>query len=117
MLEGSVTGASDAAIQQVVISNLRRISVIEAVSYLALLVATLLKRTHDAELGVQILGPVHGLLYLVFAAMFIARREALGWMWSKTIAALVIGSLPFGGFWLDQQWLSGLTDPGTIETA
>jgi integral membrane protein len=100
-----------------VISNLRRISVIEAISYLALLLATVLKRTHDAELGVQILGPVHGLLYLVFAGMFIARREALGWMWSKTIAALVIGSLPFGGFWLDQQWLSGLADPGAIETA
>jgi integral membrane protein len=91
-----------------VLTNLRRISVIEAISYLALLIATILKQTRDAEIGVTILGPIHGVLYLIFAAMILRDRTRLGWPWIKALAAIVIGSLPFGGFWLDQKWLAPL---------
>jgi integral membrane protein len=91
-----------------VITNLRRISVIEAISYFALLIATILKWTRGAEIGVTILGPIHGVLYLVFAAMILRHRTQLGWPWTKALQALVIGSLPVGGFWLDQKWLAPL---------
>lgn len=88
------------------IRNLRIVSVIEAISYLLLLVATVVKQLGGTELGVSILGPIHGVLYLVFAVMVVIAREPLRWPWMKAIVALVIGSLPLGGFWLDQQWLA-----------
>lgn len=87
-------------------ANLRRISVIEAISYLALLVATILKNTGRDDIGVTILGPVHGVLYLVFVAMVLWRRDDLGWDVVRTVLALFIGALPFGGFWLERNWLS-----------
>ena len=90
------------------LTNLRRISVIEAISYLALLIATVLKQTRNTEIGVTILGPIHGVLYLIFAAMILRDRTQLGWPWTKAFLALVIGALPFGGFWLDQKWLAPL---------
>lgn len=93
------------------LTNLRRISVIEAISYLALLTATILEQTRDTEIGVTILGPVHGVLYLVFASMILRHRTQLGWPWINALQALVIGSLPFGGFWLDQKWLAPLETP------
>lgn len=86
--------------------NLRRISIIEATSYLALLVATVVKQTGGSEAGVTVLGPIHGVLYLVFAAMIIGHKNALGWDIVRTVLALFIGALPFGGFWLERQWLS-----------
>ncbi len=81
-------------------------SVVEAVSYLMLLVATVVKQLGGSELGVSILGPIHGVLYLVFAVLVVIAREPLRWPWTKAFFALVIGSLPLGGFWLDQQWLA-----------
>lgn len=87
-------------------ANLRRISVIEAISYLALLIATILKQTGGDEIGVTILGPIHGVLYLVFAAMILRHRRNLQWDVVTTVLALFIGALPFGGFWLERRWLS-----------
>ncbi len=87
------------------IQLLRRVSVTEAVSYLALLVATAVKETGGTEAGVTVLGPIHGVLFLVFAALVLAARSALGWSWFRTLLALIIGSLPFGGFWLERRWL------------
>ena len=88
------------------IRNLRIASVVEAVSYLPLLVATVVKQAGGAETGVSVLGPIHGVLYLIFAAMVMATKETLGWDWMKTFSALLIGSLPLGGFWLERKWLA-----------
>lgn len=96
------------------IRQLRLLSVTEAVSYLALLVATAVKQTGGTEAGVTVLGPIHGVLYLVFVAAIVWRQEALEWPWPKAFTAMIIGALPFGGFWLDRNWLAPLagTNPG-----
>ena len=92
------------------IRQLRVLSVTEAVSYLALLVATIIKQTGGSEIGVTVLGPIHGTMYLVFVGCIIWRRSRLGWPWMKALTAMVIGSLPFGGFWIDQKWLAPLAE-------
>ncbi len=92
------------------IRELRTVSVTEAVSYLALLIATLIKWTGGSDVGVTILGPIHGTLYLVFVGFFVWRRTDLEWTWVRAITAMIIGSLPFGGFWIDQKWLAPLGD-------
>lgn len=90
------------------IRELRAVSIAEAVSYLALLIATIVKWTGGSDVGVTILGPIHGLLYLVFVAFIVWRRRALDWSWVRALTAIIIGSLPFGGFWIDQKWLAPL---------
>lgn len=78
---------------------------IEAVSYLVLLVATVVKRTGISELGVTIFGPIHGILFLAFAFLLLRDRAVLGWPLWRTFVAIFVGSLPFGGFWVDRRML------------
>jgi integral membrane protein len=40
----------------------RYVALAEATSFLALLAAAVIKRTSDNEIGVQVLGPIHGAL-------------------------------------------------------
>ncbi len=84
----------------------RAVSVTEAVSYLALLVATVVERTGGSGAGVSVLGPIHGILFLAFAGLVLLNRELLGWSWVKTFGAWFIGSLPFGGFFVERRWLA-----------
>lgn len=76
----------------------------EATSFLALLVATYVKYGYGQPIGVQILGPVHGLLFVgyVLLALRLAHRKA----WRATTTGLVLlgAVLPFGGFAVDR-WL------------
>jgi len=87
------------------LKRLRTISLLEGASYLILLVATIVKRTSDTELGVQIMGPVHGVLFLVFAYMILVAHSEIGWKFSRAVMAIVLGVLPFGAFWLERNWL------------
>ena len=98
------------------IRQLRIASVTEASSYLALLVATIIGWSGGSDIGVTILGPVHGVLYLVFCGVVIWRRRALRWPWVRALTAMIIGSLPFGGFWLDQKWFAPLEDQQATST-
>jgi integral membrane protein len=91
-----------------VLRELRIASIAEAVSYLALLVATVIKQTGGTESGVTALGPIHGILYLIFVGLIAWYRKDLGWTWMKAFIAMIIGSLPFGGFWIDRKWLAPL---------
>lgn len=92
------------------VRRLRRVSVVEATSYLVLVAAAIVKRTSGAELGVTVMGPIHGILFLVYAGLLLRDHQALGWTLWKTVTAMVLGSLPFGGFWVEHQWLAPLDD-------
>ncbi len=90
------------------ITGLRAMSIVEATTYLALLAATVYKYVAANTWGVQVLGPIHGVLYLVFAAMVFLTRSRLGWSGQKAVYAVVLGALPFGGFWVESRWLRPL---------
>ncbi len=83
-------------------------SIVEAVTYLGLVAATIVKYTAGDERGVEILGPIHGVLFLVFAGLLLIHYDDMGWPWWKAFLAMIIGSLPFGGFWVERQWLAPL---------
>lgn len=106
MTAGAVSGTTDDSDRRSRITFLRRVSIIEAVSYLVLLVATVVKRLDMTELGVQIVGPIHGVLFLLFAALVIRDHRMLCWPLWQMLGALILGSLPFGGFWVERRWLA-----------
>ena len=83
----------------------RYVALAEATSFLALLVAAVIKRTSDNEVGVQILGPIHGALFVAYVIIALSLRTAAGWTPKETVWILLGAVLPFGGYVVDW-WLA-----------
>ena len=83
---------------------MRYIALAEATSFIALLIASVIKRTGGSEVGVQILGPIHGLLFIAYAWIALAIRSEMGWSGKTTFWILVGAVVPFGGYVVDW-WL------------
>jgi integral membrane protein len=82
--------------------RLRLVSAPEAVSFLLLLVASVLKRTTEFN-AVPALGAIHGFLWVLFVLFW-----ADAWYrakWSFKIGALyfLCGVVPFGGFYAERR--------------
>lgn len=83
---------------------MRYVALAEATSFLALLVASFVKRTGGGELGVEILGPIHGALFVAYVVLALNLRPKLGWSGKATFWILVGAVVPFGGYVVDW-WL------------
>ncbi len=83
---------------------MRYIAFAEATSFIALLIASFVKRTGGGELGVQILGPIHGLLFIAYVVIVFNVRHDFGWSGRTTFWVLVGAVVPFGGYAVDW-WL------------
>ncbi|MGW1955465.1 DUF3817 domain-containing protein [Streptomyces sp. NPDC001920] len=82
--------------------RLRLVSAPEAVSFLVLLVCSVLKRTTDFN-AVPVMGAVHGILFVLYVVFW-----ADAWnrtKWPLEIAALyfVLSVLPAGGFFAERK--------------
>jgi integral membrane protein len=96
----------------VTLRNFRYVALAEATSFLALLVASYVKNTGGSELGVKILGPIHGLLFVVYVLMVWQLHKEAGWTGKQTFWILVGAVLPFGGYVVDW-WLQRRERAGT----
>lgn len=85
--------------------NFRYVALAEATTFLALLVASVVKNTGGSEVGVQILGPIHGALFVAYVVFALNLRGPAGWTGKQTIWILVGAVLPFGGYVVDW-WLA-----------
>lgn len=83
---------------------MRTIALAEATSFIALLIASYVKRTGGDEIGVQILGPIHGGLFIAYVVIALNIRSQMGWSGQATFWILVGAVLPFGGYVVDW-WL------------
>ncbi|MCX6141256.1 MAG: DUF3817 domain-containing protein [Candidatus Kapabacteria bacterium] len=73
------------------------IAYLEVTSYLLLLlVAVPLKYFANEPMGVKILGPIHGVLFVAYCFMVIRRSNAEDWSWKQTLCGLFAGILPLG---------------------
>lgn len=77
---------------------LRAVAVAEAISWLALIVATIVKYAASAPLGVQILGPIHGVLFICYVILALEVRGKLKWDARTTLIVLADSIIPSGGF-------------------
>ena len=84
--------------------SFRYVALAEATTFLALLAASVVKRTGGEEIGVQILGPIHGLLFIAYVVFALNLRQEVGWTNKQTFWILVGAVLPFGGYVVDR-WL------------
>lgn len=84
---------------------LRLVAVVEAVSFLLLLVATAIKYGADQPIGVQILGPIHGILFVGYVVLALMVWNERRWSTRTALLVLVGAVLPFGGFVVDRSIL------------
>ena len=97
-----------------------RISAIaEAISWAGLLIGMLFKYVlSDNEVGVQVFGPIHGVIFLVYLAMTIAVGVVCRWRWTTTALGLAAGIPPFATYAFETWALrSGRLRRRTRETA
>jgi integral membrane protein len=83
----------------------RLVALAEATSFMFLLVAALLKRQDQGEVGVQILGPIHGALFIAYVGLALLVAQALRWRVSTTALVLAGAIVPLGGYAVDL-WLA-----------
>ena len=78
----------------------RLVAVLEAVSWLVLIVCTVVKyvTTPHQQLGVQIMGPIHGVLFIAYVLLALVVRGKVGWDLRTTGIVLLDSIIPFGGF-------------------
>jgi integral membrane protein len=76
----------------------RTVAVAEAVSWLLLIVATIVKYWADAPLGVHVLGPIHGGLFIAYVILALETRRRLGWDARTLLVVLAESVVPGGGF-------------------
>jgi integral membrane protein len=80
------------------VARFRMIAAAEAISWLVLIVATVAKRGFGVEGATTVIGPVHGVIVLVYLAGVAFLREELDWSGRRTLLALVATVIPFGTF-------------------
>lgn len=89
------------------------VTILEAISWIGLLVAMIVKYGFDNPRGVEVMGPIHGTLFIVFVVVLAFTHIQRKWPISKTLLAFVESVPPFTGFLLAKQ----LRDEMARETA
>lgn len=75
----------------------RLVAIAEAVSWAGLLLGMLFKYSPtDTEIGVQIFGPVHGVIFVAYVVVAFATWAALRWPTGVGVLAVLAGIPPFG---------------------
>lgn len=81
---------------------MRAVGMLEAASFLVLLfVAVPLKYGWDMPLAVRVVGPIHGVLFLLFLVFLFQAKAEHGWSLLRMAGFFVAALLPFGPFVVD----------------
>ena len=77
---------------------------LEAASFLVLLfVAVPLKYLWEMPTAVRVVGPIHGVLFLLFVALLFQAKSERDWSLARTGGFFVAALLPCGPFLLDRK--------------
>jgi integral membrane protein len=86
------------------VSRLRRIALMEGISFLVLLgIAMPLKYLAGLPLAVKIVGWVHGILFMILVVALVQTMRAARWPLRRGAVVFVAALLPFGPFVLDRR--------------
>ncbi|MEZ0542054.1 DUF3817 domain-containing protein [Fibrella arboris] len=84
--------------------RLRLIGLAEGLSLLLLVfIAVPLKRIGGHPEAVQLIGPIHGLLFLLYVLTIIQAKTEYNWPLGKTMLALLASFIPGGTFYADHK--------------
>ncbi|MER7789124.1 DUF3817 domain-containing protein [Streptomyces sp. NPDC097640] len=81
--------------------RLRLVSAPEAVSFLLLLVCSVLKRTTDFN-AVPVMGMVHGVLFILYLVFWLDAWKRAKWSGKTAALYFALSVLPTGGFFAER---------------
>ncbi|MEU2425403.1 DUF3817 domain-containing protein [Streptomyces sp. NPDC007851] len=84
------------------IRRLRLVSAPEAVSFLILLLCSVLKRTTDFN-AVPVMGAVHGVLFILYVIFWADAWNRTKWPAGTAVLYFVLSVLPTGGFFAERK--------------
>ncbi|WP_217554491.1 DUF3817 domain-containing protein [Streptomyces sp. GbtcB6] len=84
------------------IRRLRLVSAPEAVSFLILLVCSVLKRTTDFN-AVPVMGAIHGVLFILYVIFWADAWNRAKWSLGTAAFYFVLSVLPTGGFFAERK--------------
>ncbi|MET7288139.1 DUF3817 domain-containing protein [Streptomyces sp. NPDC005573] len=84
------------------IRRLRLVSAPEAVSFIVLLVCSVLKRTTDFN-AVPVMGMVHGVLFVLYVLFWADAWNRAKWSFGTAALYFVLSVLPTGGFFAERR--------------
>ncbi|MGW1891076.1 DUF3817 domain-containing protein [Streptomyces sp. NPDC002004] len=82
--------------------RLRLVSAPEAVSFLLLLVCSVLKRTTDFN-AVPVMGAIHGILFILYVLFWLDAWNRTKWDARTGVLYFVLSVLPTGGFFAERK--------------
>ena len=82
--------------------RLRLVSAPEAVSFLLLIVCSVLKRTTDFN-AVPVMGMVHGILFVLYVLFWLDAWNRTKWSFGRAALYFVLSVLPTGGFFAERK--------------
>ncbi|MEU9860887.1 DUF3817 domain-containing protein [Streptomyces sp. NPDC047971] len=84
------------------LQRLRLVSAPEAVSFLLLLVCSVLKRTTEFN-AVPVMGAIHGILFILYVLFWLDAWNRTKWNFMTAALYFVLSVLPFGGFFAERK--------------
>lgn len=88
------------------LSWLRSVAIAEATSFVLLLVATAVKYALDRPEGVEVLGPIHGGLFVAYVGMAFLLWRAERWKPLTFLTIVAASIVPLGGYWVERRYLT-----------
>ncbi|POX38687.1 hypothetical protein C3486_22020 [Streptomyces sp. Ru73] len=82
--------------------RLRLVSAPEAVSFILLLICSVLKRTTDFN-AVPVMGAVHGVLFILYVIFWLDAWNRTKWSLGTAALYFVLSVLPTGGFFAERK--------------
>ena len=89
------------------------VAIAEAISWAGLLIGMFFKYVViEHEIGVQVFGPVHGVIFMAYVAVTLVTWGALRWSTGTGVLAVLASVPPFGS-WAFERWAArrGRLDP------
>lgn len=83
------------------LNRLRFVGILEGISYIVLIICSVIKRLFEKPEVIKIPGMIHGVLFILFVIVLIDAHVTYKWTIKKSILAFVASLLPLGNFWAD----------------
>lgn len=88
-----------------IIRRFRALCIAEGLSWIALLVAMVIKRTMDKPEAIFWPGMVHGICFIGYLITAVPLFTVLKWAPERIYGVVAAAVLPFGTFVLERKWL------------
>ncbi len=88
-----------------IIQTFRWVAIAEAISYLLLIIGMVGKYGFDQEVGVTVMGPIHGFLFIAYVIMVFIVWPQVKWSIGQVVVAILMSAIPLGTLWVERKML------------